>query len=346
MNYYTLRQMIEKLVAFDTVSRNSNMELIGFVQSYLAAHGVTSRLVPNEDGSKANLYATIGPMVEGGVVLSGHTDVVPVDGQDWSTDPFCVVEKEGRLYGRGTSDMKGFIAIALALVPQMVEAKLQKPIHLALSYDEEVGCIGAPYMIREMAKTLPKPMAVIIGEPTDMRIVNAHKGIAEFITTVNGHEGHSSQIDKGVSAVMVAARLVTFLEEMMAGNRADASADSPFDPPFTTIHVGTIRGGTAINIISRHCEFNWDVRTVPGDTPQQFADRLRHYCEPIIETMRSVSPNCNIVTEMYSDVPAMKAESGGAAEHLCKHLTGEEHAGVVSYGTEGGQFQELQFSTV
>lgn len=346
MNHYSARQMIEQLVSFDTVSRNSNQSLIRFIQSYLEQHGVVSHLVPNADGSKANLYATIGPMEEGGVVLSGHTDVVPVDGQAWDSDPFSVVERDGRLYGRGTADMKGFIAIALALVPEMVARDLKRPIHLALSYDEEVGCIGAPYMISEMAKVLPKPMAVIVGEPTSMRIINAHKGIADFTTTVTGHEAHSSQVGKGVSAVMTAARLITFLEQMMDENRAAASADSPFDPPYTTIHVGTIEGGTAVNIISRHCQFSWDVRTVPGDTPQQFADRLRTHCEPIIEEMRSISSRCNIVTETNSDAPALEAETAGTAEHLCKHLTGQAEAGVVSYATEGGQFQAADFSTV
>ncbi|MCP4994807.1 MAG: acetylornithine deacetylase [Gammaproteobacteria bacterium] len=338
--------MIEKLVSFDTVSRNSNMALIDFVRSYLSEHGVESHLVPNEDGSKANLYATIGPMVEGGVVLSGHTDVVPVDGQVWDTDPFTVVEKAGRLYGRGTADMKSFIAIALALVPQMLESELERPIHFALSYDEEVGCIGAPYMIREMAKVLPRPLAVIVGEPTRMRIVNAHKGIGSFTTTVTGYEAHSSQIERGVSAVMTAARLITFLEEMMFENRNGASPDSPFEPPYTTIHVGVINGGTAVNIISRHCDFSWDVRTVPGDTSLEFVERFRDHCEPLIEEMRRVSPDCNITTVIKSDAPALRPEPGGAAEQLCHHLSDDVSAGVVSYATEGGQFQEVEFSTV
>jgi len=346
LDRYSPRQMIERLVAFDTVSKNSNMALIEFVQSYLAGHGVDSHLLPNEDGSKANLYATVGPMEEGGVVLSGHTDVVPVDDQAWDTDPFTVTERDGRLYGRGTADMKSFIAIALALVPEMVGKGLKKPIHFALSYDEEVGCIGAPYMIREMAQVLPRPQAVIVGEPTGMRIINAHKGIGSFTTTITGHEAHSSQMERGVSAVMTGARLVTFLEQMMQENRENASPDCPFEPPYTTIHVGVINGGTAINIISRHCEFSWDVRTIPGDTSLQFVERLRDYCKPLIEEMRKISPNCDIVTEVNSYAPALKAVAGSAAVHLCQQLTGQEQAGVVSYATEAGQFQEAAYPAV
>ncbi len=346
MDYANPREMIAKLVSYDTVSKNSNMALIEFVQSYLADLGVESHLVPNQDGSKANLYATVGPMQEGGVVLSGHTDVVPVTGQIWDTDPFTAVEIDGKLFGRGTADMKSFIAIGLSLVPEMLAAGLNKPIHFALSYDEEVGCIGAPFMIREMAKQLPKPLAVIVGEPTSMGIVQAHKGISSFTTTVNGHEAHSSQVHRGVSAVMTAARLITFLDEMMQENRRIASDQCPFEPPYTTIHVGLVNGGTAVNIISRHCEFSWDVRTIPGETSQQFVQRLRDYCEPVVQEMRKISPNCNIVTKMTADAPAMQLEVGGQAVEFCKELTGDQTTGVVSYATEAGQFQELEFSTV
>ena len=207
-------QMIRQLVGFPTVSRDSNLELIHWVQEYLNGFGIESRLVPNEDGSKANLYATVGPAVEGGVVLSGHTDVVPVDGQPWDTDPFSIVEKGGKLYGRGTCDMKGFLAIGLGMIPDMLKSGMTRPIHFALSYDEEVGCLGAPDMIVEMARELPKPHAVIVGEPSSMRVINAHKGMTGMETIVTGHEAHSSQTHRGVSAVMTAARLITFLDDM------------------------------------------------------------------------------------------------------------------------------------
>src|SRR5690625_4513789 len=234
------RDMITRLIGFDTVSRNSNMDLINYVRAYLADFGIESHLVENEDGSKANLFATVGPNVEGGVALSGHTDVVPVDGQSWDTDPFVLTEKEGRLYGRGTCDMKSFIAIGLAMVPEMLKADLKRPIHFALSYDEEVGCLGAPDLVDRLVTDIAKPSAVIVGEPSNMKPIMAHKGMTVARTTVTGHEAHSSQMQRGVSAVMTAARLITFLDDMMARNKAQADPESPFVPPYTTIHVGTV----------------------------------------------------------------------------------------------------------
>ncbi len=346
MKKYTSRQLIDKLVSFETVSSESNLPLIEFVQSYLADHGVTSKLVFSDDGKKANLYASVGPMERGGVILSGHTDVVPVEGQPWDTNPFQVVEKNGRLYGRGTADMKSFMAIALALVPKMLERGLRKPIHFALSYDEEIGCFGAPSMIDEMAELLPLPMAVIVGEPTSMRIINANKGIGYYTTTVTGFEAHSSQVDRGVSAVMTAARLVTFLEDMMLDNRRNLSLDSPFEPPYTSVHVGVIKGGTAFNIIARHCSFDWDVRTIPSETPRDYIDKLNSHCEPLIKQMKKVSTACDIVTTVNVQTPGLKPEEEGAAELLCKHLSGEKDSEAVSYATEGGLFQKVGFSTV
>ncbi|MEL6793439.1 MAG: M20/M25/M40 family metallo-hydrolase, partial [Pseudomonadota bacterium] len=230
--------MLEKLVGFPTVSRDSNLPLIDFAEEYLESHGVKCRRVYDTTGQKANLYALVGPEVEGGVILSGHTDVVPVDGQEWDTDPFTVVEKDGKLFGRGTCDMKGFDALALALVPDMLAADLKKPIQIALSYDEEVGCIGAPFMIDEMAKTLPKAAACIVGEPSMMKVVTEHKGSVGIITKVHGFEVHSSLMHEGVSAVMTAARLITWLWERTQENIANADPASPFHPPFTTCHCG------------------------------------------------------------------------------------------------------------
>lgn len=339
--------MIAKLVGFATVSRDSNLALIEFVRGYLANLGVDSRLVPNADNSKANLFATIGPVVAGGVVLSGHTDVVPVDGQPWTSDPFSVTERNGRLYGRGTADMKSFSAIALAMVPEMLERELKRPIHLALSYDEEIGCLGAPAMIECIAAELPAPRAVVVGEPTDMRIVTSHKSITGAETVVTGREAHSSQTHRGVSAVMAAARLITFLEDMASENAAGTASQTAFEPPYTTIHVGTVRGGTATNIISRECRFGWDIRCIPEDDPQHFLDRFEGYCrDTILPPMQAIAAEADIVTRLTCTVPALQPETGGDAEALVRQLTGYNSSDAVSYGAEAGQFQQAGLSTV
>ncbi len=344
---FTPVELISKLVSFATVSRDSNLELIEFVRAYLDEHGIESRLVPSDDGAKANLYATIGPMVEGGVVVSGHTDVVPVDGQPWDTDPFTLVQKDGRLYGRGTADMKSFHAVALALLPEMLGRKLQRPIHLALSYDEEIGCLGAPRMIDRIASELPRSRAVLVGEPTSMCVVNAHKSLTGLETVVTGHEAHSSQTHRGVSAVMTAARLIAFLEDMARENAGGTPSGMPFEPPFSTIHVGTVKGGTATNIISRECRFTWDMRCIPEDDPQIFLDRFAEFCgDQILPDMRAIAPEADIVTHIWASAPALEPEPDGEAETLAKQLTGYNSTDVVAYLAEAGQFQQAGFSTV
>lgn len=337
--------MITRLVGFDTVSHNSNLDLIHYVRDYLAGHGVQSHLVASADGKKANLFATVGPDVEGGIVLSGHTDVVPVDGQPWDTNPFEIVQKDGRLYGRGTCDMKSFLAIALAMVPDMQARNLQRPVHFALSYDEEIGCVGAPAMIDRMRIDIPKPSAVIIGEPTSMRPVMAHKGLAVLRTTVVGHEAHSSQIQRGVSAVMTAAKLITFLGAVTDENKAAAKLDSLFVPPFSTLHVGVVHGGTAVNIISRECSFMWDVRVLPGETLQRYLEPFLAYCDSLLPDMLAIAPNASITTEVMADAPPL-ADRGGEAQAIALRLSGHTCCGVVPYGTEGGQFQNAGFSVV
>ncbi len=342
-------EMIEKLIGFETVSRDSNLNLIDYVADYLAEYGVNSRKIYNDDKTKANLFATVGPDVNGGIVLSGHTDVVPVDGQPWDTDPFTVVEKDGKLFGRGTSDMKSFSAIALSLVPDMIEQGIKKPIHFALSYDEEVGCLGSPRMIEDMVDKGLKPRAVIVGEPTMMNIVTAHKGIVGLKTRVVGKEAHSSLVENGVSAVMTAARLVNFIADMMAENKARTEPDSSYisEPCYTTLHVGVINGGTAMNIISRECEFVWDIRYVAGDDPQTFIDRFNAYCEnEILPAMRAVDSECSITTEIVSSTQALGPEEGGEAEMICKSITGKNDTLSVAYAAEAGQFQEAGYSTV
>ena len=344
---YNPLELISKLVSLATVSRDSNLELIEFVRAYLDEHGIESRLVPSDDGAKANLYATIGPMVEGGVVVSGHTDVVPVDGQPWDTDPFTLVQKDGRLYGRGTADMKSFHAVALALLPEMLGRKLQRPIHLALSYDEEIGCLGAPRMIERIASELPRSRAVLVGEPTSMCVVNAHKSLTGLETVVTGHEAHSSQTHRGVSAVMTAARLIAFLEDMARENAGGTPSGMPYEPPFSTIHVGTVKGGTATNIISRECRFTWDMRCIPEDDPQIFLDRFAEFCgDQILPDMRAIAPEADIVTHIWASAPALEPEPDGEAEMLAKQLTGYNSTDVVAYLAEAGQFQQAGFSTV
>lgn len=340
-----IRKMIDTLIGFPTVSRDSNLDLIEYVAEYLEQFGVKSTRVFDETGKKANLYATVGPNLPDGIVLSGHTDVVPVDGQPWSTDPFVVDERDGKLFGRGTCDMKVFYAIALALVPEM--KNLKKPVHFALSYDEEVGCLGAPSMIAEIAQRVPKPRAVIVGEPTNMQVITAHKGIMGIRTVVTGHEAHSSQTHRGVSAVMTAARCIEKLSAMARERMTAETCDSDFEPPYTTIHVGTVSGGTALNIISRHCEFVWDIRHVPGDNPHELVEEFQQWCEAeVVPDMKAVSPSTGIETNILNTAPSLRHDPESIAEQVAKKLTGEYTTGKVPYGTEAGQFQEAGFSVV
>ena len=343
----TTREMLARLVAFPTVSSSSNLPLMDFVRDWLAAYGVESRLVPNADGTKANLYATVGPMVEGGVVLSGHTDVVPVEGQPWTSDPFVLTERDGRLYGRGTCDMKGFDALALAAVPGMLKAGLRRPVHIALSYDEEVGCQGAPSLVDAMVAALPRPAAVIVGEPSRMKVVTGHKGSVSYFTTVRGRTVHSSRIDVGVSAVMVAARLVTWHEDVMAENIAAADMDSPFEPPWTTLHCGYIRGGTAANVVADRCEFVAEVRAIPSQDPWSFRRRYEAYVREVVEpAMQAVAPESGVDIVHRAAVPGLRPEPGGVAEALVRRLTGDNGETVVAYGTEAGIFQTSGWSSV
>lgn len=339
--------MLEKLVAFDTVSRNSNLVFIDFIRDLLKGHGIESRLVYNEERTKANLLASIGPDVAGGIVLSGHTDVVPIDDQDWHTDPFSVVAKDGRLYGRGTADMKCFLAIALGMIDTMKAAPLKVPIHLAFSYDEEVGCLGAPSLIRFLNQELPAPRAVIVGEPTEMKVVSAHKGITGVRTTVTGHETHSSQTHRGVSAVMVAAELIQFLRAMNDEAAASGPQNQLFDPPHTTLTANVIEGGTALNIMAGHCTFQWDVRALPEDSPDRYVQKFMDHCaREVLPRIRAIAPGCNIETVPRAGTPALKPEPTSAAEQLCRMLTGDNVTRAVSFAAEAGQFQQTGLSTV
>jgi len=339
--------MLAKLVAFDTTSRNSNLAFIDAVRELLAAHGIESRLVHNDDGTKANLLATVGPMVEGGIVLSGHTDVVPVDDQKWLSDPFTLVERDGRLYGRGTADMKSFLAVILSALDRMQAAKLKVPLHFAFTYDEEVGCLGAPSLIRFLQAELPAPGAVIVGEPTEMKVVTAHKGITAMRTTVTGHEAHSSQPHRGVSAVMVAAELISFLQGLAQEAATSGPRNPLFEPPHTTITVNRIEGGTALNILARHCTFQWDVRALPEDDAESYINRFQSHCrEAVLPRIRTIAADCDIQTMARTPTPPLKMMARSKAEEICRALTGDNATRAVSFAAEAGQFQGAGLPTV
>jgi acetylornithine deacetylase len=340
------RSMLTRLVGFDTTSRNSNLPLIEWVEHFLAPLGARLERHPNADGTKTNLVASFGPMVAGGVVLSGHTDVVPVDGQSWSTDPWTLTERKGLLYGRGTCDMKGFSACALALAPRMAAGGLKRPIHLALSYDEEVGCIGAPDMVTAMAATLPPIEAVIVGEPTMMKVVSGQKGLATFTVEVGGREAHSSQVGQGVSAVMEAIPLLNFLATLAGEARMQAPGDSVFDPPGTTINIGMLEGGTAVNILARHCSFTFDVRFEASDSAERWTGRLDEAVQAADRDIKARAPEGFARLIQRSNTLGMTPEPGGAAETLARALTGDNQMRTVAYGTEGGLFQREGLSTV
>ena len=340
-------EILKQLVAFDTTSRNSNMELIHFVRDYLAEHGVTATLVQNEQGSKANLIATIGPNEPGGVVLSGHTDVVPVDGQDWTTDPFVAVEADGRLYGRGTADMKGFIACALAAVPQFQAATLKKPVHLAFSYDEEVGCLGIQAMLPDLKKHVAPPRLVVVGEPTSMKVANAHKGQHVSCTRIIGREAHSSRPEDGVNAVEVAAELITYIGGLRDKARDTGVRSELFDPPYTSFNVGPIKGGSAFNIIPNTCEFDWEFRPVPGDDAEAILGAYQTYLDDVINPrLKTQDPACGATNGVWAYLPPLNAEPGCDAETLALALAAKNDTCVLAFGTEGGHFQSIDFPAV
>ncbi len=337
--------ILADLVAFDTTSRHSNLRLIEYVEGVLAPLGVAPVRVANEDGSKANLYATIGPAVAGGVVLSGHTDVVPVDGQAWTSDPFALTRRGDRLFGRGTCDMKGFLALALAIVPHCVAGR--RPVHLALSYDEEVGCLGAPAMIREIAARVPTPAAVIVGEPTDMEVVGGHKGIASWTVTVTGHEAHSSLTHLGLSANMVAVGLMRRLGDIARGLEDGADPRSPFYPGHATLTIGVMGGGTAVNILAGRASFTFDLRTRPGEDPDAIVAPFLQACDEADRAAKARFAGCGVVVERRSATPSFALAEGSGADRIARTLSGDNGpARVVSYAAEAGQYQEAGFATI
>jgi acetylornithine deacetylase len=339
------REIFATLIGFDTTSRNSNLELIAWVEDYLSQHGVASTRVVNADASKANLYASVGPAVEGGIILSGHSDVVPIDGQDWDSDPWTVTERDGLLHGRGTCDMKGFIALALAAVPLFKDGR--KPVHLAFSYDEEIGCLGAPAMIAEMAAKLPKPALAIIGEPTMMKPITGHKGITVHEVEILGHEAHSSLTHLGISANMVAVELMHDLAELARSLWENADPDSPFIPPHATLTIGKMAGGTAPNILARRAQFVFDLRCPPGTDPDAILAPFKAKCAALDSELKHAFPETGVRVTQQSNAPPMTHAGSEQAEAFIRRLTGDNSpAGVVSYAAEAGQFQQAGFPTV
>ena len=348
MQALTSRQILDRLVSFPTVSRGSNLALVDWLDGYLVGHGIRCFRHWNEDHEKAALIAHAGPWQAGAVVLSGHSDVVPVDGQAWSSDPWVVTERDGRLYGRGTCDMKGYVALAVWALVQAQARGVARPLQLALSYDEEIGCTGAPPMIRTMQEVVPKGSAAIIGEPSRMGVITGHKGGTGYHVHVKGYEVHSSLLPKGVSAIMEGARLIDWLNEVNAEIQAKAptALAATFDPPHTTLHVGMISGGTAHNITAADCRFAVEMRVVPGESIPDWEARFVARARKIEAAMQAIRLEAAIQLDRFFGVPGLVPEAEGEAETLVRRLTGDNATGVVSYGTEAGQFQEAGYSAV
>ena len=333
--------LIKKLVAFDTTSRESNLELIAFIQNYLSGHGVDSTLVHNTEGTKANLYATLGDQDKAGVMLSGHTDVVPVDGQAWDTDPFKVTEKDGKLWGRGVADMKSFIAIVLALVPEFLERGLKTPIHLAFSYDEEVGCIGVRRLLDKLNGLPVKPAMCIVGEPTNMGVVVGHKGKRSYTAHVRGLEAHSSLAPKGVNAIEYAADLVAHMKDIARRFEAEGPFDDDYDVSHKTVHTGVIDGGTALNIVPKDCHIRFEFRYIGSDDPQAIEDEIRAYARDTLEPlMHAVSKDTGIGIECYNDMPGLDISPEDEVVTFVKALAGRNDDSKIAFGTEAGLFQQ------
>jgi len=347
IDIFNARQLLDHLVSFPTVSSDTNLPLIHFVRDYFADHGIDSVVIPNEDGTKAGLVAQVGPNVAGGVALSGHSDVVPVEGQDWITDPWNVVEKDDRLYGRGTCDMKGFVALAMAAMVKAKSMDLQRPLQFALSRDEEVGLLGAPDVAKGLLDNFAKVDAVVVGEPTEMQVVTGHKSCDDLQFHVRGHEVHSSRLHEGVSAVMCAARFVEWVRQQNIESQAKTPSATAalYDPPFTTLHVGKINGGTAHNITAKDCYFSIDLRCVGDERTEDWLAKIQEQIDIIEAEMQVVHPDTFFNIHVMRG-PAVVPEVEGKAEALARRLTGDNGSHTVAYGTDGGHFQKEEFSVV
>ncbi len=342
--------LIRTLIAFDTTSRDSNLALIDWVRDYLAGHGIDSQMTFDDDRRKANLFATLpaldGNATRGGIVLSGHTDVVPVDGQPWDTDPFEATQIGERLYGRGTSDMKSFSAIGLAFVPEFLRRGLKRPLHFSLSYDEEVGCIGVRRLIADVSARGIRPAGCIVGEPTGMQLVVAHKGKRSYRCRVRGHEAHSSLTPRGANAVQVACEVVTFLTHMARRFRDRGGFDAAYDVPYTTVHTGVIRGGTALNIVPRDCSFEFEFRHLPFDDPDTLLAEVKRFAATLLPEMHAVSSATHIEFDPLSVMPGFDTHGGSEIAEIGKACSGTHDFGKVSFGTEAALFHNADISTI
>ena len=343
----TARQLLERLVAFPTVSSSTNLPLIYFVRDYFLSHGIDSEVIPNEDGTKAGLIAAVGPDVTGGVALSAHSDVVPVEGQNWTTEPWKVIEKDGKIYGRGTCDMKGFVALAIAAMVKAKASNLKRPLQFALSRDEEVGLLGAPDVAQGLLDKFAKVDAVLVGEPTEMKVVTGHKSCDDLQFHVRGHEVHSSLLHEGVSAVMCGARFVEWVRKQNVENqaRAPSTVAAMYNPPFTTLHVGQINGGTANNITAKDCYFAIDLRCVGDERPEDWRSKIQQEIANIEKEMKAIHSDSFFTMDVMPG-PAVVPEIEGKAESLARRLTGDNGIHTVAYGTDGGHFQNRGFSVV
>ena len=335
------------LIAFPTVSSDSNLALIAYLGAHLEKLGAEVRTYADETGSKANLFATLGPRVDGGIVLSGHTDVVPVADQDWSSEPFAMAQRDGRLFGRGACDMKGFIAAVLATAPAFARADLKRPVHFAFTYDEEVGCLGARALMSEIERLGLRPSIAVIGEPTEMRIIEGHKGCCEYTVEFTGLEGHGSLPDQGVNAVEYAVRYVARLLELQEELRLRAPKDSRFEPPWTTLQAGRLSGGVARNVIPGSCSLEWEMRPVRAQDRDFVMTEIAAYVDGELRpAMQAVSTAADVVTQVVGEVEGLEPMADSEALRVLSELTGANTADVVSFGTEAGLFQTLGMSAV
>jgi acetylornithine deacetylase len=339
-------EILEHLIAFDTTSSKSNRALIDWVVAYLAARGIPCWLVESADGAKANLLARIGPDVPGGIVLSGHSDVVPVEGQPWSTDPWTLTRKEDKLYGRGVADMKGFIALALALIDSDAVQSLQRPLLIAITYDEEVGCLGAPHLLDQFTDLVQAPAFAIIGEPTSMKIVSVHKGMRVFDVTVTGREAHSSQRDQGVSAISAAVELMNLIGQMNAEALEMIAADDPCSPPGTTLSVGIVHGGTAANILARQCQFRWDLRAPNEAEADAYEARFHAAVAELNQRIRLRAPEGGVEVTRLASAPPLELARDSAAEAFVRSITGDNGLSGAAFVAEAGLYQKAGIPAV
>lgn len=342
----TATDILAKLVSFDTTSRDSNLALIEWVEDYLEPYAQEIRRIPNEDGTKANLWARIGPDVAGGMVLSGHSDVVPVDGQPWNSEPFTLRLKDEKLFGRGACDMKGFLALALAFAPKMSEADLKRPFYIAISYDEETGCDGVQSMIHDLAGLVNPPATCWVGEPTLWKVVSAHKGICVYEVRVTGREMHSSLPHLGASAIHEALDILNTLRQTASWLEQTAPTESLFDPPHATLTIGVLNGGTASNIIARECVFEFDLRCPPTVDAKISLEPFFEKVYEVDKRLKSFHPSCGVEVIEHADAPPLGAEEDGVIEQIARAITGDNEMRMVGYCAEAGQFQQAGMSTI